>query len=134
MSQADIIYAYRRLYRAGLQAVMYSQPARTVVRDKLREAFRDKSRAHLFDRNKALQTVNFLRSAARERGLAHRIVRGMVFVAWHRRRKEQLPFHMLKLKKPQMMRSPWAEITSKRRPMSTTTGRSTCSTEPWACA
>ncbi|EJT71933.1 hypothetical protein GGTG_11185 [Gaeumannomyces tritici R3-111a-1] len=101
MSQADIIYAYRRLYRAGLQAVMYSQPARTVVRDKLREAFRDKSRAHLFDRNKALQTVNFLRSAARERGLAHRIVRGMVFVAWHRRRKEQLPFHMLKLKKPQ---------------------------------
>ncbi|KLU81673.1 hypothetical protein MAPG_00758 [Magnaporthiopsis poae ATCC 64411] len=101
MSRAEIIFAYRRLYRAGLEAVMYSQPARTMVRDHLREAFRDKSRAASFDRQRVLQTCHFLRSAARERGLAHRIVRGLLEIAWHRRRKERLPFHMLKLRKSQ---------------------------------
>ncbi|KAK0389782.1 hypothetical protein NLU13_3355 [Sarocladium strictum] len=40
-SKLDIIHAYRRLLRGGLQAVQFSSPARFVVRDQLRAAFRE---------------------------------------------------------------------------------------------
>lgn len=92
MSQAEIIKAYRAMYRAGLQAVMYSKPARFVVRDQLREAFRDRSGQ--FDMETIQRTVLFLRSASRERGLAHRIVKNLLYVAWGQTDQLAIPYHV----------------------------------------
>lgn len=99
MSRAEIIKAYRTMYRTSLQAVMYSKPARFVVRDQLRDAFRDPS-GH-FDMEAIRRTVLFLRSAARERGLAHNIVKNLVYMAWCQRQSEAVPYHIVLLQASQ---------------------------------
>ncbi|KAL7822277.1 DUF1763 domain-containing protein [Trichoderma gracile] len=77
----DVTHAYRRLYRSLLQAVRYSAPARYVVRDQLRAAFREQQRgAAELDAEGVKRTVWFLEAAARERGLEHRILKNLVKV------------------------------------------------------
>lgn len=77
-SKLDITTAYRRLYRGLLRAVQYSAPARYVVRDQLRAAFRE--RDAVLDREAVKRTVWFLDAAAKERGLEHKILKNLVRV------------------------------------------------------
>lgn len=90
-SKPDLIHAYRRLLRASLHAVQFSKPARFVVVAQLREAFRDSSpdtlaaRREQFNQDRIRRTVCFLNVAARETGLEHKIVKGLVHTAWSRR-------------------------------------------------
>ncbi|KAK1242082.1 hypothetical protein MKX07_000068 [Trichoderma sp. CBMAI-0711] len=76
----EVTHAYRRLYRSLLQAVRYSAPARYVVRDQLRAAFRERSGAAELDGEGVKRTVWFLEAAARERGLEHKILKNLVRV------------------------------------------------------
>lgn len=75
-----MIHAYRHLYRAALRAVCYSQPSRTVARNQLRRAFRDPNAD--FDQRAIKRTIWFLRNAARETGIEHKIVKNMLLVQW----------------------------------------------------
>ncbi|KAH0528430.1 hypothetical protein TsFJ059_003299 [Trichoderma semiorbis] len=74
----DITHAYRHLYRGLLRAVQYSAPARYVVRDQLRAAFRERDAA--LDREGVKRTVWFLEAAAKERGLEHKILKNLIRV------------------------------------------------------
>ncbi|KAL7819214.1 hypothetical protein V8C44DRAFT_317328 [Trichoderma aethiopicum] len=77
----DVTHAYRRLYRSLLQAVRYSAPARYVVRDQLRAAFRERGpAAKELDAEGVKRTVWFLEAAAKERGLEHKILKNLVRV------------------------------------------------------
>ena len=80
-STRDIVRSYRRLYRHGLQAVQYSAPARYVLRDEMRHAYRRNSFAD-FNAERIDNTVEFLRSAAMEKGWAHQIVKNLFHVSW----------------------------------------------------
>jgi hypothetical protein len=80
-SPQEIIYAYRNLYRGLLHAVQYSKPARYIARDQLRKAFR-KEHPSSFNQEKVDKTVEFLRLAAREKGLEHRIVRNLLHTVY----------------------------------------------------
>lgn len=82
MSQKKIIHAYRHLHRAALQAVCYSQPASTVVRQQLRSAFRASDATY---RERAIKrTIWFLKNAAKEAGVEHRVIRNILMVKWWR--------------------------------------------------
>ncbi|EFW98907.1 mitochondrial carrier protein [Grosmannia clavigera kw1407] len=88
MSSAELVQAYRSLYRSGLRAVQYSKPARYVVRNQLRAAFRDsKAGPGAFDARAIRNTVYFLNAAAESRELEHRIVRNLVTTAYWRDRR-----------------------------------------------
>ncbi len=75
------IHAYRHLYRALLQAVQYSSPARFVARNQLRDAFR-RGDPLQFNQQRLSRTVQFLQGAARERGLEHRILKNLLQTAY----------------------------------------------------
>jgi len=90
MSQQEIVTMYRKLYRAGLRAVQYSKPARYVLRDQLRAGFRQ--RGATFDPEATRRTVWFLNLAAAETGLAHRVVKNLIHVAWARNRAAAVPW------------------------------------------
>jgi hypothetical protein len=77
------IHAYRHLYRALLQAVQFSKPARYVVKDRLRDAFRHGDPAKL-DPRRICRTLEFLRGATQEKGLEHRILKSLVHTAYMR--------------------------------------------------
>jgi hypothetical protein len=80
-SPQEVICAYRNIYRGLLHAVQYSKPARYIARDQLRKAFR-KEHPSSFNQEKIDRTVQFLRLAARERGLEHKIVRNLLHTAY----------------------------------------------------
>lgn len=77
----EIVQSYRRLYRHGLQAVQYSSPARYTLKERLQRAYRNGD-AEDFDAEKIEKTIEFLSDAAKETGLAHRIVKNLMYV-WH---------------------------------------------------
>ncbi|KAL7941684.1 hypothetical protein V8C42DRAFT_334467 [Trichoderma barbatum] len=77
-SKLDITHAYRSLYRGLLRAVQHSAPARYVVRDQLRAAFRERDAA--LDKEGVKRTVWFLEAAAKEKGLEHKILKNLVRV------------------------------------------------------
>lgn len=79
----DIIHAYRHTFKSALRAVQYSKPARYVVRDRVRNAFRTAEPAH-HDATRLARTIGFLDLAARERGLEHRVVKNLMHVWWER--------------------------------------------------
>ncbi|KAL2213768.1 DUF1763-domain-containing protein [Sarocladium strictum] len=91
----DIVHAYRRILRATYQAVQYSSPARFIVRDQVRAAFRESpesasssstatANAPAFDPQVAKRTAWFLEAAARERGVEHRVVKNLVKIRYHK--------------------------------------------------
>ena len=83
MSSVEILHAYRHLLRAGLRAVQFSKPARYVLCDQLRAAFRDEH--GVFEKERIRRTVWFLKKAGEERGLEHRIVKNLIRVQWERK-------------------------------------------------
>lgn len=78
MTQTEVIHAYRHLWRAGLRAVCYSYPARTHLRNLLRRAFRAKDAQR--DERAIKRTIWFLKNAAREVGIEHKIVKNILMV------------------------------------------------------
>ncbi|CAK7209196.1 hypothetical protein SBRCBS47491_000359 [Sporothrix bragantina] len=116
MSNTELVKAYRSLYRSALRAVQFSKPARYVVRDQLRAAFRgqrttltsaaNNEGAQPFDPERIRRTVWFLNAAAASRGIEHRVLSNLLKTAyWRRRRAEsqQLSWtnvHNTKKKKP----------------------------------
>ena len=80
--------AYRNLYRAALRATLYSSPARFIIRNRLRSAFRapPNKQKHPFDPLRINRTLLFLRSAAESPNLERRVVRNLVRV-WGEREK-----------------------------------------------
>ncbi|POR38909.1 Uncharacterized protein TPAR_00904, partial [Tolypocladium paradoxum] len=91
VAKMDIVHAYRHLYRALLQAVQFSSPARYVARDQLRAAFREGSGdgAAPWDAEGAKRTLWFVQAAARERGLEHRILKNLLRVRLQRARERR---------------------------------------------
>jgi len=88
MSNQEIIHAYRHLLRSGLHAVQFSMPARFVVQSQLRKAFRVRpGESKTFDPEAVRRTIWFLKAAAAERGLEHKIVKNLIRVTWHRERE-----------------------------------------------
>jgi len=73
----DVARAYRHLYQHGLRAVRYSGPARYILRDRLRTAFR-KGRLPDFDPFRVQNTIQFLHGAARESSLEHKVLRSLL--------------------------------------------------------
>ncbi|KAF4634975.1 hypothetical protein G7Y89_g3125 [Cudoniella acicularis] len=80
-SKLELIHAYRHLYRGLLKAVQYSKPARYMARDQLRKSFRNDDPT-TFNQDKVDKTMEFLRGAAQERGLEHRILRNLLLSKW----------------------------------------------------
>lgn len=85
MSNQEIIRAYRHLLRWSLRAVQFSKPARFVVRDTLRAAFRDKDGT--FEPSRIKSTLWFLESAATYVGVEHKIIKNLAHVRWIQRRQ-----------------------------------------------
>ncbi|KAL7276550.1 hypothetical protein RUND412_000430, partial [Rhizina undulata] len=79
ISKNLILASYRRVYKAGLAAIQFSDPARYAVRDKIRKAFR-RSPPSAYSQLRIDNTVEFLRIAARRRGTEHQIVRNLCMV------------------------------------------------------
>ena len=75
----SVTHAYRNLYRAALQATLYSSPARYTIRKHIRAAFRAKTPQPL-DQERISRTLLFLRCAAQTKGLERRVVRNLVRV------------------------------------------------------
>lgn len=86
-ASTDLIHAYRQLYRGLLHAVQYSKPARYLARDQLRNAFRKGDPAS-FDQQKVTRTIEFLKYAAEEKGLEHRIVKTLLQTSYWEAREE----------------------------------------------
>lgn len=82
MSNEAVVHAYRHILRHGLRAIQFSKPARFTLVDRLRAAFR-KGTASNFDQQKITNTLEFLRYAAKENGLEHKIVKNLLFVWWN---------------------------------------------------
>lgn len=76
-NRTQIIHAYRDLYKRALTAVGYSRLPRTVLRDRLRKAFRKGHRAD-FDPVRIRNTLQFLRGAAYPQTLERRVLHSLV--------------------------------------------------------
>lgn len=95
MSNIEIIHAYRKLLRAGLQAVQYSLPARFTVQKQLEKAFR-KSKREDFDAEATRRTIWFLKAAAEEAGLEHKILKNLLRIAYER--EKEVKFFSFKMR------------------------------------
>lgn len=84
-SRQEIVLAYRHLYQHSLRAVQYAKPARYIVRDKLRNAFRE-STPKPYEPSIISNTLLFLDNAAKSRGLEHFILKNLLFVHWGRQK------------------------------------------------
>lgn len=82
MSREAIIHAYRHLYRGLLHAVQFEVRARVVARDQLRTAFREKGAT--YDATGIQRTIWFLKAAAKQRGLEHKILKNLIRTAYTR--------------------------------------------------
>ncbi|KAF8248299.1 DUF1763-domain-containing protein [Wilcoxina mikolae CBS 423.85] len=83
---------YRQLYKVALAAVQYTVPARYTVRDKLRTAFRSTPASH-YNERRISNTLDFLHTAAKKRGLEHKLVKNLCMVHYYQlsyRKKRQI--------------------------------------------
>ncbi|KAI9748078.1 MAG: hypothetical protein M1835_001899, partial [Candelina submexicana] len=84
----SILHSYRHLYRHCLRAVQYSTPARYTIRDRLRSTYRSRSCSE-FNEQRMANTMEFLRGAAREKGMEHKVVKNLAKVWWWREVNER---------------------------------------------
>jgi hypothetical protein len=89
VNDVEIIGAFRQLYRQALRAVQYSKPARYVVRNRIRAAFRRSSRRQ-YNGERIQNTMMFLQGATETRGIEHRILKTILHVRfWEADRKRR---------------------------------------------
>ena len=81
MTDQAILSAYRHLYRSALRAIHYSSPARHVVRETIRNAFRTES-AYNFSLQRVKNTEDFLKRAEQDTGMEHRILKNLLHVRY----------------------------------------------------
>ena len=81
MSSQEIILAYRSLYRATLQAIHFSKPARFYARDTLRHAFRHETATN-FSPERVENTLRFLKAAAATNGIEHHVLKNILHVKY----------------------------------------------------
>jgi len=86
-AQVEVLHAYRNIYRTTLRSIRYAIPGRYVVRDHLREAFRNSS-ASDFDARKISQTLVFLEHAGESRGFEHKLLKNLLHVWWWKRNRQ----------------------------------------------
>jgi len=75
----QIIQAYRNLHKQALIAVNYSSPSRNILRDRIRRAFR-KGHVSDFDPVRIQNTIQFLRGAAYNHTLEHKVLMSLTHV------------------------------------------------------
>lgn len=80
-SRYDIVKSYRDLYRSALRAVQFSSPSRYTLKSQIRLAYRSND-TESFNPTKIENTLLFLRYAAKERGLEHRLLKTLLHVWW----------------------------------------------------
>ncbi|KAF2631092.1 DUF1763-domain-containing protein [Macroventuria anomochaeta] len=85
MSNEAVVHAYRHVLRHSLRAIQFSKPARFTLRDRLRVAFR-KGTSSDFDQQKITNTLEFLKYAAKQNGLEHKIVKNLLYTWWYQDR------------------------------------------------
>ncbi|TKX22384.1 hypothetical protein C1H76_5492 [Elsinoe australis] len=73
-----IAHAYRHLLRSSYHAVRFAKPARYVLRDRLRTAFRTAPPTLELSHRKLDRTLEFLEGAASVNGYEHRLLRNLV--------------------------------------------------------
>lgn len=85
VSNKEIVLAYRHVYQAWLRAVQYTKPARYVVRDHIRDAFRN-SPIEAYDAKRIATTLEFLDTATKRAGIEHRLLK-RVMHCWYWRQE-----------------------------------------------
>lgn len=95
LSKSEIRLAYRQMYKHLLRAVQYSKPARFLVKDRVRKAFRN-SGPESYDATRFARTLEFLDGAAKVRGLEHRILKNLMHVWWEQRKLPYLQMYVFK--------------------------------------
>ena len=95
-SRAQVVQAYRSLYKHGLIAINYKAGARNIIRDRLRKAFR-KGHISDFDPVRIRNTIQFLRGAAYNHTLEHKVLQSLIHTwrmqSYPRSEAEQLALH-----------------------------------------
>ena len=80
-SNAEVVLAYRKLFKNGLHAIQYAKPQRYVLRDTMRRAFRNENPAE-FNSERIENTVRFLENATRDNGIEHKVLKNLMHVRW----------------------------------------------------
>lgn len=80
-NKQEIVKSYRHLYRHALRAIQFSSPGRYTLKSHLRLAYRSNDTT-AFDLLKVENTLLFLKHAAEERGLEHRLLKSLLHVWW----------------------------------------------------
>jgi hypothetical protein len=78
---AQLVQAYRDLYRASLRAVHYARPARFQVRDILRTAFRTLPQSQ-FNARRVTNTLKFLDNARLFSGYEHKVLKELAHMQY----------------------------------------------------
>lgn len=78
MSQRELIHSYRHILRNLIRGVNYAGKARAVAVKQLRAAYRDPN--GVYDAEGVKRTVWFLKAAARNNGIEHKILKNLIEV------------------------------------------------------
>ncbi len=92
MTDQAVIHAYRHLYRNALRATHRSSPAKHVIRETIRTAFRVEP-AFTFSLQRVKNTEDFLKRAENDTGMEHRILKNLLHVRYwqhHAKRDNKL--------------------------------------------
>lgn len=92
MTRKAILQAYRHLYRNALRATHHSSPAKYVIRETIRTAFRSEP-TNTFNMQRIKNTEDFLKRAERDTGIEHRILKNLLHVRYwqhHAKRDNKL--------------------------------------------
>ena len=137
---AEVVQAYRHVYKHVLRAVQYSKPARFVARDRVRDGFRKKSAAD-YDAARITRTLEFLDGAAKIRGLEHRIVKNLMHVWWEQKQLRTTQLYVLDLTHFESrcvsdipLLGQYRDASFRKLRMMTSTIRFACLKKAWACA
>lgn len=84
MSQTEILHSYRHILRNLIRGVNDVRKARNVATKQLRLAYRDPD--GVYDAEATRRTVWFLKAAAQQNGIEHKILKNLIEV---RRRREE---------------------------------------------
>ncbi|KAJ5353244.1 Complex 1 LYR protein [Penicillium brevicompactum] len=76
-----VVHAYRHLYRQGLKACHYASPARYMLIQSLRKAYRS-SPAEAFDATRIQNTLRFLERATEVAGMEHKIFKNLLMTRY----------------------------------------------------
>ena len=90
MTDKEIIQAYRHLYRAALLATHRASPAKHVIRERIRTAFRTEPRES-FDQQRVKNTKAFLDRALKDAGMEHRILKNLLHVRYWQHHARESP-------------------------------------------